>query len=130
VVAECSGLILPSKYAEKKLSDKGVLKARVNKQVDRFLDDHQHIDHPYFILMKANNQGTHMVGADPNKISATLEYFEMKPPFITRTMVFWVDNSRGLITWLWRVTPDKKVIFNKTFAESCKDILRVKEPPS
>ncbi|MEN8236131.1 MAG: hypothetical protein ABFQ95_01060 [Pseudomonadota bacterium] len=125
MVAECNGLILPSKLVEKRFYDKEELTKRFNLELERFINNHQHVKEPYFILIKANPDNS-----DPKLIRQAMSFYEKRPPFITRTLVFWVDNSRGLSTWLWRVQADKEIIFNKSFATACKDILRVKESPS
>jgi hypothetical protein len=117
-------LILPKGYEDRRLDNKVQIKECFQKDLEAFVDRHQSVKEPYFILVKANPD------RKTNFIRSAMTFYGKRPPFITRTIVFLVDNSRGLITWLWRVTPEKQVIFNKEFAKSCQEIIKKASPAS
>ena len=106
-----SGLLLPEKFVDEKES----LKKVINEYVDKAVYAHQHLKHPYFLTFHAKfdelNPGEFTM--DPPKITDRL------PPFMSNSMVFWVNNSSGICEILWMVAPKRKgeklkVNFNKT----------------
>lgn len=109
-VCPTSGLVLPKKFIDEKQS----LKKSVDDWVDRAVREHQHIEGTYFLTFHAKfdpaygNQFT----IDAPKITKKL------PPFISNSLVFWVNNKRGVCELLWMVSAKNrgqklKVEFNK-----------------
>ncbi len=106
-----TGLLLPRQFIEEKNS----LKRSIDSWVDRAVNQHQHLEGTYFLVLHAK-----FSPLDPT-------VFQMDAPIITRTlppftsnqMVFWVNNEKEVKELLWMVSPKKrgqklKVEFNKS----------------
>lgn len=91
-----SGLVLPKEFIDEKQS----LKKIIDSYLDRAVEMFDHLDYPYFLTFHAKfnplNPGEFMV--DPPKITNKL------PPFLSNTMVFWINNKKGICEMLWMVT--------------------------
>ena len=105
-----SGLILPSEFIDHRRSLKNVIDSWVEKTVC----DHQNIKGNYFLGFHAkfNPVDPTEFKIDAPKITRQL------PPFLSNSMVFHVNNERGICEILWMVSPAKKgeklkVEFNK-----------------
>ena len=109
---ECptSGLVLPKKFVDEKQS----LKKSIDSWVDRVVSENQRLSYPYFLTFHAkfNPNNPEEFQIDAPKITDKL------PTFVSNSIVYWVDNKRGLCELLWIVAPKKKgqklkVEFNK-----------------
>lgn len=105
------GLLLPRKHVD----EKEALKKVINEYVDKAVYANQHLDHPYFLTFHAkfDEMNPEEFRMDAPKITDKL------PPFMSNTMVFWVNNYSGICEILWMVAPKRKgeklkVQFNKT----------------
>lgn len=99
---ECaqSGLILPKKFVDEKQS----LKRIIDLWVDRAVGQFQHLKFPYFLTFHAkfNPHNGEEFEMDAPKVTKKI------PPFLSNTIVFWVDNKRGICELLWMVPAKKK----------------------
>jgi len=97
---DASGLILPKRFVDEKLS----LKQTIDEWVDKTVSDLSHIKDNYFLTFHAkfnpHNPAEFMIKAP--KVEFKL------PQFCSNTMVFFVSNARGLCEMLWMVAPVKK----------------------
>lgn len=105
-----SGLILPEKFIDEKQS----LKKSINDLVEKAVNEHQHLDRPYFLTFHAkfDKLDPTVFKVDYPKITSKL------PGFMSNTLVYWVDNKKGVKELLWMVPPKKpgeklRVEFNK-----------------
>jgi hypothetical protein len=111
-MSECptTGLILPTRFIDEKVS----LKKVIDEWVDKAVLSHQHLKENYFLTFHAkfNKFNDQEFQVDAPKITYKL------PPFLSNSIVFWVSNKRGICELLW-VVPAKKqgqklsVEFNK-----------------
>lgn len=106
-----SGLILPAKLVDEKLA----LKKVIDEWVEKSLNAYQHIKGRYFLSFHAkfNPMNPTEFTMDTPKVTETL------PPFVSNSIVWYVDNSKGLNELLWVVAPAKKgeklkIEFNKS----------------
>ena len=94
-----SGLILPSEFIDHKRS----LKKCIESYVDSILNDYQHISQPYFITFHAKFDPL-----DPSVFTIDAPKLTTKlPPFISNSLVYWVNNKSGIHELLWMVAPKK-----------------------
>lgn len=110
---ECpmSGLTLPKQFVDEKQS----LIKLINDYVDKVTSDYSHLKDTYYITFHAkfNPQDPSEFMLDPPKITEKL------PPYVSNSLVWWVNNRRGAKELLWMVAPKKrgeklKVEFNKS----------------
>lgn len=113
------GLIIPKSVADKSKEDKEALKERFKKEFDKILSENSDVNHPYFIMYR-----NVFDGLNPSISRSAFGFYKTLPPLVNSSMVFWVDNSRGLCIWLWRVQ-DNKPSFNKEGVKTLKNVLRV-----
>lgn len=111
VVCDKSGLILPRQFVD----EKQALKKVIDEYVEKAVLNHQHLDFPYFLTFHAkfNPCDSGEFNIDPPKITDKL------PPFISNSIVFWVNNRSSICELLWMVSPRRKgeklkVEFNKS----------------
>lgn len=114
-----ANLILPKKYEKQEMEDKEGIKALIKSEIDRCCSENSHRKDPYFILYKTGLSNQH-----ESVFKRRIRVSDKFPMLWTNCMVFWVDNSRGLCTWICAVDKHKKIKFNKPFAEKAKGILR------
>jgi len=105
-----SGLILPRQFVDEKTA----LKKLIHDYVEKCLTQFQGIKGTYFLTFHAkfDPMNPSNFNIDAPKITKKI------PPFLSNSMVWWVDNIRGLNELLWMVAPAKrgeklKVEFNK-----------------
>jgi hypothetical protein len=113
-----NGLLLPSSLVAKGKEDRETLKEQFKRDFDRVLSEQGHRTDPYYLLFKSKFDGL-----NPLKNRQAFSLYEGRPPFIAGSLVFWVDNSRGLAILLWEVV-DGQVRFNVDAAKKLKGILR------
>lgn len=89
------------------------------KTLEAFVNENAEVDEPYYILFKQN-----VNICKPNEMRAAMGMSFIRPKFISRSMVFWVDNSRGICEWLWSVNKEGQIKFNIEGAKKLKGILR------
>ena len=77
------------------MDEKEMLKKYLGKAVDTIVNQNQKRDTPYFIIYHEKSDGI----ASNQKIRVK----EKLPAFITNSVVFWVDNRRGICEWLWKI---------------------------
>lgn len=98
---ECpqTGLVLPSNF----IDEKQALKKTIDTWVDKAVKDHQYLKGTYFLTFHAkfDKHDPTSFTVDAPKITRKL------PPFLSNTMVFWVNNERGICELLW-IVPAKK----------------------
>lgn len=106
-----SGLMLPRQFVD----EKQALKKQIDEWVDRAVHEHQHLKDTYYLTFHAkfDEYDPSVFTVDAPKITHRL------PPFLSNSLVFWVNNKRGICELLWMVSPKKKgdklkVEFNKT----------------
>ena len=99
---ECpkSGMILPKQFVDEKQSLKKSIDAWVDKTVHQF----QYLKFPYFLTFHAkfNPHDSTEFQMDAPKITDKL------PPFMSNSLVFWVNNMKGICELLWMVAAPKK----------------------
>lgn len=105
-----SGLILPRQFVDEKQS----LKKSIDAWIEKAVLAHQWIDKTYFLVFHAKFNPTNPTEfmMDAPKITFSL------PPFLSNSLVFWVNNKKGICELLWMVAANKKgeklkVEFNK-----------------
>ena len=106
-----TGLFLPKNHVDEKLA----LKKVIDEFLEKTVNQHQYLDQPYFITFHAKfNQYTgDEFEIDPPKVTSKL------PPFMSNSLVWFVNNRSGLCELLWIVPPKKpgekklRVEFNK-----------------
>jgi len=106
-----TGLYLPKNH----IDEKAALKKVIDEFVEKTVNQHQHLDMPYFITFHAkfNPHNPGEFELDPPKVTTRI------PPFSSNQMVFWVCNRQGICELLWMVPPKKqgekklRVEFNK-----------------
>jgi len=113
------GLIIPKQLAERNLDDKSALKKRFYKELDDFVREHEDETEPYFILFRSTFQKE-----TPTISRQAFAYYEKRPPLITNSIVFFVDNQRGNLFFLWQVDSQKRVEWNTEFAAKLRGTLR------
>lgn len=99
-----SGLIVPKDFIEDKEAMKGWLK----KVIEETVEKNQHRHGSYFIVFHGRFDDF-----NPVMLRKKLSIREDLPTFVTNQIVFWVCNKRGILEWLWTVSPTKKIDFNK-----------------
>lgn len=111
VACDKSGLILPRQFVD----EKQALKKVIDEYVEKAVLAHQHLDYPYFLTFHAkfNPCESSEFNIDAPKITDKL------PPFISNSIVFWVNNRSSICELLWMVAPRRKgemlkVEFNKS----------------
>jgi len=85
-------LLHPDFYDEKELTKK-----YLGQALDTIVNQNQKRDRPYFIIFHEKSDAS--TSAQKIRVKETL------PGFITNSIVFWVDNKRGICEWLWTVPP-------------------------
>lgn len=100
-------LYLPKQVVESHQEQKDILLKRFKNEFDSFLDKHKDEKEPFFVLYKASFDEL-----DPSCCRQAFSYYAKRPPIITRTLVFWIDNVRGIALPLWQVREDGKVNWN------------------
>ena len=88
-----SGLLLPRQLVD----EKQALKKLIDELVDKAVNEYQHLDRTYFLILHAKFDKY-----NPNefRVSAPVATFKF-PPFITNQFVFWVNNKKGICELLW-----------------------------
>jgi len=104
-----SGLILPSKF----IDEKEALKKVVDEVVDEAVYANQGKKGTYYLTlhMKFNKMDSSQFDITPPIVSDKL------PPFLSNTLVFWVNNTKGICELLWMVSKKSgklKIDFNNT----------------
>ncbi len=99
-----NGLVVPKEFFD----EKEFLKESINKIVEETISDNQRIKGRYFITF--HGKFDQMSGG---ALRMNTNVSKQLPIFMTNQIVFYVDNRRGLAEWLWTVTPQKQVQFNK-----------------
>ena len=90
------------------------------KKITTFIDQHQDTREPYFILFKQNFDYK-----KPDIAREVLSFYLKRPPLIKGSMVFWVDNTRGLYFRLWSINHQWEIKFNTDGAQKLQQVLRV-----
>lgn len=91
-----------------------------SKKLNIFIDDHQELRDPYFVLFKQNFDRK-----NPGVSREAISLYLKRPPLIKGSMVFWVDNTRGACFLLWSITHQGMAKFNIKAAEKLGEVLRV-----
>lgn len=112
-------LILPASYLRDKEEFLEHRSKEFSKTLEGFLEENADVKDPYFILFKEAPDTN-----NPAKLRAGMTMTYKRPTFIRGSLVFWVDNSRGLCAWLWTVDRNNKITFNKKGAKELQGILR------
>jgi len=112
-------IFVPQGIIDKSRDDKSALMKDFKSNFDSILNENSHRREPYFILFKAKFDDF-----NPNVCRQVFTVYEDRPPYIVRSLVFWVDNTRGLVLRIWEVDRDKKIHFNIAAAMKLKGILR------
>lgn len=95
-----SGLILPRKFIDEKAS----LKKIIDQWLEKTVNQHQYIKGTYFIVFHAKFNP-----CDPTEFQMDAPKIVSKlPQFISNSMVFYVNNSKGICELLWMVAPRKR----------------------
>lgn len=94
-----SGLVLPEKFVDAKMS----LKKVIDEWLEKTVMMHQHLDRPYFITFKA---GFSPDAPEEFKVNPPVITHKL-PPFHSNQMVYWVNNQKGICELLWMVPPKK-----------------------
>lgn len=95
-----TGLLIPSNLIDQKFA----LKKFIDDWLERTVLANQHIKVPYFITFHAKFDPLNPEEFHVNQPKIT----KILPPFMSNTMVFWVDNKRSICEMLWMVPPKKK----------------------
>jgi hypothetical protein len=100
-------LLLPPDFQD----EKELLKKYLLKAVETIVNRNQKRTESYFIIFHEKSDGVN--SRQKIRVEDTI------PGFITNSIVFWVNNRRGICEWLWTVPPREKgkpmkVEFNKT----------------
>lgn len=105
-----SKLILPQKFVDEKQS----LKKSINQVIENVVRSHGHIKGTYYLTLHAKFDpfDPTVFRIDEPKLAKKL------PSFISNSLVYYVNNTRGICELLWMVAPKKKgeklkVEFNK-----------------
>ncbi len=105
-----TGLILPREF----IDEKQALKKLIDDYIEKVTSDFSHIEGTYFITFHAkfDKFDPSQFNLDQPKITKKL------PPFLSNTLVWYVNNRRGIRELLWMVPPKMKgeklrVEFNK-----------------
>ena len=105
-----SNLILPQQFVDERTS----LSKAINELVENVVRSQGHIKGTYFLTFRAKFDPR-----DPTVFSIAEPKLSKKlPSFISNSMVYYVNNTRGICELLWMVAPKKKgeklsVEFNK-----------------
>lgn len=91
-----------------------------SKKLNSFIDDHQELREPFFVLFKQNFDKK-----NPGVSREAISLYMKRPPLIKGSMVFWVDNTRGACFLLWSITHQGMAKFNIKAAEKLGEVLRV-----
>ena len=102
--------MLPKQFIDEKQS----LKKSIDSWVERAVSENQRIEGTYFLTFHAkfNRHDPSVFEIDAPKVTKKL------PPFLSNSLVFWVNNKTGVCELLWMVSAKKpgqklKVEFNK-----------------
>jgi hypothetical protein len=105
-----TGLMLPRQFVD----EKQALKKVIDEMVDNAVYANQHLRGTYYLYLHAKfNQ------FDPTSFEISAPVVTQKlPPFSSNSLVFWVNNIKGICELLWMVTRGSdqklKVEFNKS----------------
>lgn len=91
-----------------------------SKKLNTFIDGHQDVREPYFVLFKQNFDQK-----NPGVSREAISLYQERPPLIKGSMVFWVDNIRGACFLMWSITHQGIAKFNTKAAEKLGKVLRV-----
>lgn len=97
-------LLLPKDFVD----DKEAIKENLTKAIEEIVLKNQRKDGRYFILFHSRFDAVNRMN-----LRQKIKIYDDLPGFITNSIVFWVDNRRGLCEWLWTVRPDRQVEFNQ-----------------
>lgn len=104
-----SGLILPKQF----IDEKQALKKVIDELVDRCVYENQHLNQVYYLVLHAKFDP---VNSQEFHVSQPVITYKL-PPFSSNSLVFWVNNIKGICELLWMVSRGKdgklKVEFNK-----------------
>ena len=105
-----TNLILPNKFIDERTS----LSRAINECIENVVRSHGHIQGTYFLTFHAKFDS---INPDEFRISEP-KLSKKLPQFRSNTMVYYVNNNRGIKELLWMVAPKKKgeklkVEFNK-----------------
>jgi len=101
-------LYLPKNYLKNREEFLNYEVDEFKKKLNTFIDNHQHIKQPYFVLFKQNFDKK-----KPDTAREAMEFCETRPPLIVGSMVFFIDNSRGACFLLWSIDHKGNICFNK-----------------
>lgn len=100
----CNGLLVPKGFRD----EKEFLKEGLKKAVEQTVEENQHRSGRYFIEFRGAFDRINQ-----NSMRTHINVREDLPVFKSSQIVFYVSNRKGICEWLWSVSPDKKVEFNK-----------------
>lgn len=105
-----SGLMLPRQFVD----EKQALKKVIDELVEKAVLANQYIKGTYFLTLHQKFDKF-----DPTQFVISPPIASQKiPPFLSNTLVFWVNNTKGICELLWMVTRGSdgklKVEFNKS----------------
>jgi hypothetical protein len=106
-------VLVPKDQRTKDKEDKADLADTFHARMQEVVDRYQDRDHPYFILFRAEQSPLEL-----NKFTERFVMYVRKPPFLANSMVFFVDNRKELLLWLWTCSHDKKLRFNKQLSQA------------
>ncbi|MDP2652173.1 MAG: hypothetical protein Q8O94_03485 [bacterium] len=93
-----SGLILPSRFVD----EKEALKNVIGEWLEKVVNVNAGLKEPYFLTFHAK-----FVDSSQFNIGAPVVSYKL-PPFASNTIVYWVDNHRGICEVLWTVPAKEK----------------------
>lgn len=105
-----SGLLLPQQFVDQKLA----LKKVIDQLVDAAVNANGHMKETYYLTLQARFDRH-----DPTQFNVSAPIVTLKlPPFKADSLVFWVNNEKGICELLWMVSRGRrkklKVEFNQT----------------
>lgn len=105
-----SGLLLPQQF----IDQKAALKKVIDTLVDAAVNANRHLKETFYLTLQARFDKF-----DPEQFNVSEPIVTFKlPPFKADSLVFWVNNQKGICELLWMVTRGRrkklKVEFNKT----------------
>lgn len=118
-LAAKGNLLIPKKLLDRYGDDKKELKKRFYKALDDFIYEHESEKDPYFVLFKGC-----IDPKNPTLSRQAFSYYMKRPPLLTNSIVFFVDNSRGNIITLWQVDGDKNIEWNTSMEAKLRETLR------
>jgi hypothetical protein len=92
---------------------------KLTKELESFVNENQDIREPYFVLFKSSFDSF-----DKSKERQAMSLYMKRPPLMKGSLVWWIDNTRGICIRLWMINHQGECKFNHEAGYQLQGILR------